>query len=120
MMMMSLDGFMNSNSSAAAEFERDQKGWFRVGRILDTREAHELFKLIESEGLKDNQFAFEALSKLHTVVHIDKIINYYLVTKADAERALNVFLRVNSGGRTIVLIRYVNVHCYRALEGKGR
>ena len=86
-----------------AEFERDQKSWFPVGRILETKGAHELYKLIESEGLKDNQFAFEALSKLHTVVHIDKIINYYLVAKADAERALNVFLRVNSGGERLSL-----------------
>jgi hypothetical protein len=86
-----------------AEFERDRKEWVPAGRILETKGAHELYKLIESEGLKDNQFAFESLSKLHTVVHIDKIINYYLITKADAERALNVFLRVNSGGEPLSL-----------------
>jgi hypothetical protein len=85
------------------EFEREQKNWFPLGRILETKGAYELHQLIASEGLQENKFAFEALSKLHTVVHIDRIINYYLVTKANAERALNVFLRVNSGGERLSL-----------------
>jgi hypothetical protein len=85
------------------EFEREQKNWFPLGRILETKGAYELHQLIASEGLQENKFAFEALSKLHTVVHIDRTINYYLVTKANAERALNVFLRVNSGGERLSL-----------------
>ncbi len=85
------------------EFEKDQESWFRVGRILEVKGAYELHQLIASEGLQQNQFAFEALSKLHTVVHIDRVINYYLVASADADRALNVFLRVNSGGEPLSL-----------------
>ncbi len=85
------------------EFAKDPTSWFLVGRIQDVKGPYEFNKLLAAENLLQNQFACEALSKLHTVVHIDRIINYYLVSNANAERALNVFLRVNSGGEPLSL-----------------
>jgi len=85
------------------EHAKNQKHWFQVGRIIDLKGVYELTQLFASEGLQENKFAVEAISKLHTVIHIDRIINYYLVTKSNAERAFNVFLRVNSGGEPLSL-----------------
>jgi hypothetical protein len=44
-----------------------------------------------------------ALSQLHSVVHTQRIINYYIVQNADMDEALNVFVRVNSGGEPLSL-----------------
>lgn len=43
----------------------------------------------------------EAISQLHSVVHTQRIINYYKVQNADMEQALNVFVRVNRGGEPL-------------------
>jgi hypothetical protein len=77
--------------------------WFNVGRILDLPQAYEFTKMLIGDGHQDNEFAATALSKLHAVVHTERIINYYVVTKADMEQALNVFVRVNSGGEPLSL-----------------
>jgi hypothetical protein len=85
------------------EFEENPKKWFNVGRILDIPQAYEFTQMLISDGHQDNKFAATALSKLHAVVHTERIINYYIVTKADMEQALNVFVRVNSGGEPLSL-----------------
>jgi hypothetical protein len=78
-------------------------GWFKIGRILDVPQAYQLTKLLIDEGYQDNEFASQALSKLHAVIHTERLINYYTVTNSDMERALNVFVRVNSGGEPLTL-----------------
>jgi len=88
---------------SADECEKEPKKWFRAGRILELVETHDLLKMLQASGYRDDEFAVKALSKLHSVVHIDRVINYYLITKADMERALNVFVRVNSGGEPLSL-----------------
>jgi uncharacterized protein with ParB-like and HNH nuclease domain len=85
------------------EVNENTENWFRVGRILDLTQAYELNQMLIKEGYQDNEFAARALSKLHAVVHTERIINYYVVTKADMEQALNVFVRVNSGGEPLSL-----------------
>ena len=56
-----------------------------------------------ADGYQQNKFAARALSHLHSVIHIDRVINYYSVKRADMEAALNVFVRVNSGGEPLSL-----------------
>lgn len=77
--------------------------WFKVGRILDFREEYELNNfLIESELYSKPQerakFANRALFKLFSVIHKERIINYYLETDQNLDKVLNIFIRVNSGG----------------------
>jgi Protein of unknown function DUF262 len=85
------------------EFDDNPKKWFNVARILDIPQAYEFTQMLISDGHQDHKFAATALSKLHAVVHTERIINYYIVTKADMEQALNVFVRVNSGGEPLSL-----------------
>jgi hypothetical protein len=59
--------------------------------------------MLKTAGYQDSEFASRALSKLHSVVHTERIINYYTVKQADMEKALNVFVRVNSGGEALSL-----------------
>src|SRR5262249_4661871 len=79
----------------ADEFDREPHRWFHVGRILELPGAADLIRMLTKEGYSDNEFAAGALSRLHQVVHIDRIINYYSVGRADMDLALNVFVRVN-------------------------
>lgn len=85
------------------ELAASANGWFKIGRILDLPQAYQLTKLLIDEGYQDNEFASRALSKLHAVIHTERLINYYTVTDSDMERALNVFVRVNSGGEPLTL-----------------
>jgi Protein of unknown function DUF262 len=77
--------------------------WFRVGRVLELVKAYDLNRMLSSEGYINNEFAAEALSTLHAAVHTDRIINCYSVLGTDMARALNVFVRVNSGGEPLSL-----------------
>jgi Protein of unknown function DUF262 len=90
--------FLTENELAASA-----NGWFKIGRILDLPQAYQLTKMLIDEGYQDNEFASRALSKLHAVIHTERLINYYTVTDSDMERALNVFVRVNSGGEPLSL-----------------
>jgi hypothetical protein len=85
------------------EWNENPQQWFKVGRILDLPQAYEFTQMLIDDGHQANKFAATALSKLHSVVHIERIINYYVVTNSDMEQALNIFVRVNSGGEPLSL-----------------
>jgi hypothetical protein len=87
----------------ADEFNENPRQWFHVGGILDVPQAYEFTQMLIRDGHQNNEFAATALSKLHAVVHTERIINYYVVIKSDMEQALNVFVRVNSGGEPLSL-----------------
>jgi hypothetical protein len=70
--------------------------WFRVGRILDLGEYYRFNQMLNGEQYQSSDFATRALSKLHAVVHMEQLINFYRIENSDMERALNVFVRVNS------------------------
>jgi len=86
-----------------AECAEDVKKWFAVSEIIGLPEAYKLNNLITAAGYKDIEFASMALFKLHSVVHTERIINYYNIKQANMEKALNVFVRVNSGGESLSL-----------------
>jgi len=85
------------------EYQSHPALWFRVGDILEVDEAFKFTKMLNEREYHKSEFATNALSTLHAVIHIHKPINYYLIQKADMERALNVFVRVNSGGEPLSL-----------------
>jgi len=87
------------------EAEHSESGgfWFRVGDILDIEKEyqvnnyllrHRLLSLDEETG----QFANETMFKLHSAIHKDRIINYYLEKDKRLDKVLNIFIRVNSSG----------------------
>jgi uncharacterized protein with ParB-like and HNH nuclease domain len=78
--------------------------WFRVGEILDLKEAASVNRyLIENRifydyGEEQANFANDTLSKLHSIIHIKPTISYYLETSSKLDKVLNIFIRINSGG----------------------
>jgi hypothetical protein len=85
------------------EYDESPGKWFLVGKILKLPEVYDLNQMLKTGGYQDSEFASRALSKLHSVVHTERTINYYTVKQANMEKALNVFVRVNSGGEPLSL-----------------
>ncbi|WJS93384.1 DUF262 domain-containing protein [Flavobacterium johnsoniae] len=76
--------------------DEDNK-WFKVGDILGIKGTSQLNTYFKNNNIICDE-AQEILSRLHDIVHLEKLIHYYLEESSDFTRALNIFIRVNSGG----------------------
>lgn len=77
--------------------------WFPVGKILDLTEEYEVNDyLIENDistyEKEKYRFANRTLYKLHSIIHKNKTINFFLEKDESLDKVLNIFIRVNSGG----------------------
>lgn len=79
------------------EATNDNNVWFRVGDILGIKGTAQLNTCFKKNNIVDEE-AQEILSRLHDIVHLEKLIHYYLEESSDFTRALNIFIRINSGG----------------------
>lgn len=75
--------------------------WFRVGQILTLVDNFEFNKFLDKKNYKQNEFTYKTLSLLHAVIHTRQLINFFLETEQDYDKALNIFIRVNSGGEPL-------------------
>ena len=75
--------------------------WFPVSQILEFGDASEIFEYVQDSGLAMNRHAFKTLTRLHTVVHGERLIAYFEETSQDLDKVLNVFIRTNSGGTVL-------------------
>jgi uncharacterized protein with ParB-like and HNH nuclease domain len=73
-------------------------GWFKVADILDIKGTSKLNAFYRSNDLSDNEEAQDIINRLHDMVHLDKPVQYYQEQNVDFTRALNIFIRINSGG----------------------
>lgn len=86
-----------------ANVRNDNNYWFEVGKILDLRDEVDVNDYLVENGLmamnkESSKFANRTLFRLHSMIHKDRIINYYLEHSQKLEKVLNIFIRVNSGG----------------------
>lgn len=84
----------------------DEHFWFKVSDILSFNEKFEINDYLIDNGLmtlpKENaQFANRTLFKLFSIVHEEKIINFFLEKGTELDKVLNIFVRVNSGGESL-------------------
>ena len=86
-----------SNESKESK-ESIKNGWFRVGRILGFKSEEDVDDYLQKEYVSDYDYARETLRKLYSVIHEDKILNYYLEDRQDLDTVLEIFIRTNSGG----------------------
>jgi uncharacterized protein with ParB-like and HNH nuclease domain len=85
-----------------SEAEADnENNWFEVGHILNLQGTFKLNAFIKKNGYDDDEFINETLSKLHDTIHVKPIIQYYLESDQDYEKALNIFIRINNGGEKL-------------------
>lgn len=77
--------------------------WFRVGEILGMANAGPaLMQALQGRGIDLNNLnSYQRLNDLFEAVRVVRPINYYLESSQDADRVLDIFVRVNSGGTTL-------------------
>ncbi len=76
--------------------------WFRVGAVLDlANSGPAIMWELEKRGLAGSADAFQRLYDLYEAVRVLKPMNYFLVTDQNADKVLEIFVRVNSGGTTL-------------------
>ena len=92
--------FLTDQDAAADDGDADK--WFRVGAVLDLANAGPaIMKELEKRGIAGSADAFQRLYDLYEAVRVLKPMNYFLVTDQDADKVLEIFVRVNSGGTTL-------------------
>ena len=84
-----------------SEYEKNPSKWFKVGKILELRNIFQFNKFLDENNFKNNEFTYETLSRLQEVIHTERIINYFLEKEQDIDKALNIFIRINSGGEPL-------------------
>lgn len=75
--------------------------WFNVGEILNLDGTFELNQFLKKKHWDSNEYISNTLSKLLDVIHVKTLINYYLEQEQDYDKALNIFIRTNSGGEKL-------------------
>ncbi len=84
-----------------AEFNANKDVWFIVSDIYDLSDDYEFNMYLDDRKLKSSAFSYRALSNLKNVIHSRPLINFFLETEQDIEKALNIFIRINSGGEPL-------------------
>lgn len=73
--------------------------WFRVSKINDLRNFSDFSRYVGTKGFDD--FAKDVLAKLQEVVFTKPTINFFLEREQNLDKALNIFIRINSGGEPL-------------------
>ncbi len=90
--------FLSEEEAQNRNLRNDHEHWYRVGDILDIKEAEDLIDFVHDQQLADTKEPHKILNRLHRVVHNDGIVSAYEEPNQDPERVLNIFVRTNSGG----------------------
>ncbi|UNU73920.1 DUF262 domain-containing protein [Moraxella nasovis] len=88
--------FLDRNLTNQKNFyDKDEQKWFRVSHILDYTDDKKLGDMIKN---LDSEFARKSIRQLKRVIHERQIINFYLEEEQNLDKALKIFIRINSGG----------------------
>jgi uncharacterized protein with ParB-like and HNH nuclease domain len=93
--------FLKKDNANGKDIYKDTKNiiWFKIGKILELQNLSTFNRFVRE--CEFNDFAIDTLSKLHEVIHSDRLINYFLEKEQDLDKALNIFIRINSGGEPL-------------------
>jgi len=83
------------------EFESNKTTWFKVSEIFGLSDDFDFNKYLDSNNLKINEFSYRSLATLKNVIHSKPIVNFFLETEQSIDKALNIFIRINSGGEPL-------------------
>lgn len=78
--------------------DSNNEQWFKVGEILNYQDDVEFDDFVDSI---DNKNSKKILRCLRNVIINKGLINYFLEEEQDLNKALNIFIRVNSGGEPL-------------------
>ena len=79
-------------------YETEDKSWFKVGAILNYSDEDNFDNFVEEF---DNKFSRKAIRQLRRTIVEKPIINYFLEKEQSLDKALNIFIRINSGGEPL-------------------
>lgn len=88
--------FLTSDASNGSK-----EKWFQVSEIFGLSDDFDFNKYLDENNLKENEFTYRTLSTLKNVIHSKPIINFFLETEQEIDKALNIFIRINSGGEPL-------------------
>ena len=92
--------FLTDKEALAEEGGEDK--WFRVGAVLGLANAGPaIMQELARRSIAGSTDAFQRLYDLYEAIRVLKPMNYFLVTDQDADKVLEIFVRVNSGGTTL-------------------
>lgn len=83
------------------ESDKSKYRWFKVSNIFGLSDDFEFNKFLDENNLKSDEFTYRTLSTLKNVIHSKPIINFFLETEQEIDKALNIFIRINSGGEPL-------------------
>lgn len=86
---------------ANSEYAANPKKWFLVSDIYGLSDDFEFNRYLDDNDLKTNEFSYRSLSTLKNVIHSKPIINFFLEAEQNIDKALNIFIRINSGGKPL-------------------
>lgn len=88
-------------TEARAQVRDENQFWFPVPKIMDMEAGSDLFEYLHDNDLTQSKSTYRTLDRLHTVVHKDGLIAYFLEESQDLDKVLNIFIRTNSGGTVL-------------------
>ena len=92
--------FLKDADTCQADIYDDETvKWFKVSKINDLKNIAVFNRYVRDQKLDD--FASNVLARLHEVVFTSPIINYFLEKEQNLDKALNIFIRINSGGEPL-------------------
>ncbi|MCD8408596.1 DUF262 domain-containing protein [Tenacibaculum dicentrarchi] len=80
-------------------YKKEDETWFKVGKILDLKNISTFNKYVTKAGI--SEFGIDTLARLQEVIHSDRLINFFLEKEQSIDKALNIFIRINSGGEPL-------------------
>lgn len=91
--------FLEATTTKQAEIYKDgNQEWFKVGCILNYGSEQKFDLFVENIN---NPFSRIALRQLRRTILEYKTINYFLEEEQNLDKALNIFIRINSGGEPL-------------------
>jgi uncharacterized protein with ParB-like and HNH nuclease domain len=83
------------------ESDKNQFRWFKVSDIYGLTNFSKFNKYLKENNFDEDEFASETLATLQEVIHSERIVNFFLETEQEIDKALNIFIRINSGGEPL-------------------
>lgn len=85
----------------AASLRDGTRPWYRVGDVLQLEDSGpSIYEELDDRKV-NSRAAFHRLNDLYQAIRVRQPINSYLEESADADKVLDIFVRVNSGGTTL-------------------
>jgi len=88
----------NSLTQETEIYKTEEKDWFKVGAILNYSDDETFDNFVEEF---ENSFSRKAIRQLRRTIVEKPIINYFLEKEQSLDKALNIFIRINSGGEPL-------------------